>query len=137
MSAVRGNNHAGLPTLFPRTILYAVPLLHLFHYPPMLDPQEKVLPRPYKCPYALCGRAFSRLEHQVSSLCTALATFSTLPRLGTFELTPAKNPLSAPILLAENVFLAQMNSLATPAFTTTTFALPTTLKNLKRMAQTL
>ncbi len=42
-------------------------LLSLFHYPPMLDSQEKVLPRPYKCPYALCGRAFSRLEHQVSS----------------------------------------------------------------------
>jgi hypothetical protein len=34
--------------------------------PPHAVPQEKVIPRPYKCPYAHCGRAFSRLEHQVS-----------------------------------------------------------------------
>lgn len=26
---------------------------------------EKSVARPYKCPYALCGRSFSRLEHQV------------------------------------------------------------------------
>jgi hypothetical protein len=29
---------------------------------------EKTVSRPYKCPYPSCGRAFSRLEHQVSSL---------------------------------------------------------------------
>ncbi|KAG6824936.1 hypothetical protein H0H92_005347, partial [Tricholoma furcatifolium] len=36
----------------------------------MLDdsqPRDKVIARPYKCPYALCGRAFSRLEHQANS----------------------------------------------------------------------
>jgi hypothetical protein len=32
---------------------------------PMPDSQDKVVARPYKCPYQLCGRAFSRLEHQV------------------------------------------------------------------------
>jgi zinc finger protein CreA/MIG len=30
-------------------------------------PLEKPIARPYKCPYAHCGRAFSRLEHQVRS----------------------------------------------------------------------
>lgn len=28
---------------------------------------DKAIARPYKCPYVLCGRAFSRLEHQVFS----------------------------------------------------------------------
>lgn len=30
------------------------------------NPSDKQVARPYKCPYVLCGRAFSRLEHQVS-----------------------------------------------------------------------
>jgi hypothetical protein len=32
---------------------------------PSTQPDKSTVARPYKCPYPSCGRAFSRLEHQV------------------------------------------------------------------------
>jgi hypothetical protein len=46
------------------------------------EKEKPPLPRPYKCPYEFCGKAFSRLEHRVR-LCfasTVLDAPSTLHR---------------------------------------------------------
>ena len=44
------------------------PMASLDSVAPQASQHEKVISRPYKCPYPLCGRAFSRLEHQVCTL---------------------------------------------------------------------
>ena len=55
------DRHHGQSNTVPRTVPSFIP-------PTMVNAatdSDKHVARPYKCPYLLCGRAFSRLEHQV------------------------------------------------------------------------
>lgn len=61
------------------------------HSEQQLLPHEKEkppLPRPYKCPYDFCGKAFSRLEHRVrpdSRYCCCRRYLRSLDPLSVFD----------------------------------------------------
>ena len=83
--------------------------------------QDKVHTRPYKCPYPECGRAFSRLEHQVLLIFRKyfLISANSHQRLATSVHTPERSHFPALSKAVKSGSPAPMSLHAIRGYTTT------------------